>query len=237
MAQVQLVEKDAPSWLDWALNFDATLKAFLATYAKLKAQRVWIAANQPSLLKTHDAVMQKFRDQIPTIDNLGQLRVDVGNWLNATGRFIAGAANALAAIPGYFGTGGQVIAQATGLTDLFRTVGGWFGLGGDTRLGLAPVIWVGLSIAGAATALAVVIQVMQGGAVYAKTMDAYIASIKAGASPEQAANAVRDAAGSAAAAQNATTQEFLGIPITTIVWGVAAIVLVPPILKHFEGRR
>lgn len=238
MAMVQLVETQAPQWQEWVADYDAARAKFLAVWNKLKTQRDWIVKNQPSLLKTHDAVMQKMRDQTANIDNLGKLRNDVAGWLGQIGRFVGGAVGALASIPGAFAEGGRVIANTTGLTGALQSVAKFFGFGGDdNNLGVAPIVWVGISLGGALAAVAIISDAVQKSAIYSASMDAFQAALAKGATPEQAAQSVRDVVNSAAAAKASTQQEFMGIPLTTLAIAGVIIVLGPPLIAAFRERK
>lgn len=207
---VQLDAKQAPSWLKWVTDYDATRKLFLENWHALKNLRPWVAEKHPELLKQHDAMMQKFLDQVPAIDNLQRLRNDVAKFLSGL-NVIGGA------------------AQST--VDWVKGIFNLDGLGAV----IAPVVWVAISIGTASAALATIASLIKEAYIYSTRLNALREAEERGATPEQAAAIVNQVLGKPGAS---TSGNLLGIPFNTIALAAMAVFLGPPLIKMIsEGRK
>lgn len=221
MAQTQLTQVQAPDWLSWVTNYDNTRKLFLDNWWALKNMRPWVAEKHPELLKQHDAIMQKFLDQVPTIDALGQLRADVVGWLQSIGATVQAALN------------------FTGIQAGIDWLKGTFGLHGlepgtieQNQMGLAPVVWVAISIGTAAASLVAIANMIKDAGLYSQRLAALKELEDRGYTAQQAAGIVNQVVGAPG------SNQFLGLPINELLLGAVALVLGPPIIKAIsEGVR
>lgn len=221
MAQTQLLPSQAPDWLSWITNYDNTRKLFLDNWWALKNARPWVVEKHPELLKQHDAVMQKFLDAVPTIDGLGQLRATVASWIEGIGGTIQAALN------------------FTGIQAGIDWLKGTFGFHGmepgtieSNQMGLAPVVWVAISIGTAAASLLTIANMIKDAGMYSQRLEALKELEARGYTAEQAAGIVNQVVGAP------VSNEFLGLPITQLLFGAMALVLGPPIIKAIsEGRK
>lgn len=202
----ELKNAEAPNWISWVTDFDKAAKNFLDSWHYLKSTRPWVIANAPQLLAQHDKLMQEFLKQAPMLDQLAGIRSTVISWLNSIGNFFRPAVD---------------------------WVKGTFGLG-DAGLGIAPVVWIGLSLAAASGALVTVSGLIAQANEHDKRLRLAADAIARGATPEQAAATVNAIMGKPASERE---QTFLGLPVQTLVWGVAAVVIVPPLLQLLRERK
>lgn len=211
----ELKQQDAPNWMDWVTNYDKTRELFLESWHALKSRRDWVAKNAPHLLAQHDAIMQKFRDQVPLIDNLKRIRDTVAGWLSSIGAFVQSALN------------------FTGIAAASDWLKKQFGLSeyNPQTLGLAPVVWVAISIGTAVAGVATIASVVNEGFKHVTRIDAMKFAVEKGATPEQAARMVNDALG-----PNEQPQ-FLGLPLKELALAAVLLVLGPPIVKAVSERR
>ena len=217
---VQLDVKQAPSWIQWITDYNTTRKLFLDNWHALKELRPWVAEKHPELLKQHDAMMKKFMDQVPAIDNLERLRIQVEQFLSGAG--VIGKA------VGDFASGVGSSVQSG-----MEWLGKRFGLG---ELGLAPVVWVAISVGSAGAALATIASLVKEAYVYSTRLNALKEAEERGATPEQAAaivNQVLGKPGTSAAGKG----NLLGIPFETLALAAVAVFLGPPLLKMISERR
>lgn len=207
---VQLDEKQAPDWIKWITDYDATRKLFVENYRALQELRPWVAAKHPELLKQHDAMMKKFQDQFGAIDNLQHLRDDVA-------KFISGL--------GVIGSAIQTGTQS--VTDWFKGV---FGMGeaDEKGLGFAQVVWVAISLGTAAAALVTIASLVKEAYIYSTRLNALKEAEDRGATPAQAAQIVNSVLGQPGAN---VSGDFMGIPFNTLALAAIAIFLGPPIIN------
>lgn len=209
-----LTPDKAPDWIAWITNFDNTRKLFVENYRALKALRPWVAEKHPELLAQHDAIMKKFTDQIPAVDNLTNLRNTVGGWIQAIGGTIQNALNF---------TGVQA-----GIDWLKKS----FGLHGLAAVQIVPVA---ITLVSATAAMIAIAQMIADAGMYSQRLAMIKAFEEKGYTPEQAAAYVNAAVGPP---KQPKEDQFLGLPIKELLFGVVAIVLGPPIIKAItEGRK
>lgn len=213
---VQLDAKQAPDWLKWVTDYDATRKLFLENYWALRDLRPWIAAKHPELLAQHDAMMKKFMDQAPAIDNLQKLRNDVTAFLNGLG---------------IIGSAVQTSAKST--IDWLK---GIVGLGGDDEkgLGVIPLVYVAIGLGTATAALVTIAALIKDAYIYSQRLNALKEAEERGATPEQAAAIVNSVLGKPG---SNISGSFMGIPFNTLTLAAVAIFLGPPLLAMLEKRK
>jgi len=207
---VQVDQKQAPDWIKWITDYDATRKLFIDNYRALQALRPWVAAKHPELLKQHDAMMKKFQDQFSSIDNLQRVRDQVANFVNGLGII------------------GNTIS--TGAQSVVDWVKGAFNLGGyseDRGLGVIPLIYVAVGLGTATAALLTIAALVKDAYVYSTRLNALKEAEERGATPEQAAAIVNSVLGKPG---TSISGDFMGIPFNTIALAAMAIFLGPPII-------
>lgn len=222
----QLTKAQAPDWLAWVTNYDNTRQLFLDNWWALKNARPWVAAKHPELLKQHDAIMQKFLDQVPTIDALGKLRHDVVGFLEGIGATI------------------QTALNFTGIQAGIDWLKGTFGFHGiepgtveQNQLGLVPVVWVAISVTTAAASLVAIANMIKDAGLYSQRLNAMRELEERGYTAEQAAGIVNQVVGAPGTSISGTGANFLGIPIMPLFIGAAALVLGPPIINAISKGR
>ncbi len=216
---VQLDEKQAPDWIKWITDYDATRKLFIDNYRALQTLRPWVAAKHPELLAQHDAMMKKFTDQFTAIDNLQRVRDQVGNFINGLGII------------------GSTIQ--TGAKTVSDWVKGVFGLGDGEYdgLGFVPVVWVAISVGTASAALITIASLIKEAYLYSTRLNALKEAEDRGATPEQAAQIVNSVLGKPGTSVTGNSN-FMGIPFNTLALAAMAVFLGPPIINAIsKGRK
>lgn len=216
--------QNAPDWISWITNFDNTRKLYLDNWWALKNMRPWVVEKHPELLAQHDAIMQKFLDQVPTIDNLQRVRDQVDNFFRGLG---------------IIGQGVQNVLNFTGIQSGIDWLKGTFGFSGyskESGLGFVQVIAVAVGIAAATAALITIAKMVTDAGLYSQRLAALKEMEDRGYTPQQAADVVNQVVG--APGTSITPQgDFLGLPVNQLLIGAVALVLGPPIIAAISGRR
>jgi hypothetical protein len=211
-----LTQQNAPSWLQWATNFDAARKLFLDSWHALKSRRDWVAQYQPQLLKQHDAIMQRFLDQVPAIKEIETFRHNLDQGFKMIGAGIQNALN-FTGIP-------------AGVSWLQRT----FNLNGiedSNRLGAIQIIPLAITLGAAGATLAAMAALANDGFKHVTRVDAIKMAMERGATAGEASALVNDALGKSGDGQ------FLGLPIREAMLAAVLLVLGPPIVKAISESR
>jgi hypothetical protein len=216
----QLTSANIGSWWDWATNYANTRQLFLDNWNALKESRPWVAQHHPELLPQHDAIMQKFRDAVPMIDNLGNIANQVIAFGNGLGIVWKGVTD----------FGGATVSGIKSGLDWLR---GQFGLNGLSAL---PIIWIGVSVATAAASLYTIAKMVSDAGVYSQRIAALKLAYDKGATSEEAAQIVNSVLGSPGTSITGDNKLF-GLDINSLMLGAAALVLGPPIIKAISERR
>lgn len=203
---------DAPSWYDFITKFDNAYNAFYTNYQGLMAQGPYIQQNHPELLGWYETELQNASNAAYKLEQLKSLRDTVAGWLNEIGYAI-----------------GQLESYASGLYSSAMQAIGLQGLGG-----LGQAVTIGITVAAALAALAVIVSAINQMYNDAQRINALKDAEANGATPQQAAALVAQTFG----APGASSGTLFGFPISLMIWGAIAIILGPPLIKAFtEGRR
>jgi len=210
---IPLTEPDAPAWYQFVTNFDQAYQQFYDNYNGLMAQGPYIAQNHPEMLDWYNTELQNASEAAYKLEQLKSTRDTVAGWLNTIGAAISN-------IEDYFGS-------------LYNSAASAVGLQGYNGLGIVPLVYIGVSLAVASAALAIIIQAINKMYDDAQRINALKSLTDKGYTGEQASAIVNQTLG----VPGASSGTFFGLPIPLMIWGAMAIVLGPSLIKAFtEGR-
>lgn len=215
MAQT-LNPADAPAWYDFITQFDTTYANFYENYNALMTLGPWIQTSHPELLAQYNAMLQKGAENAYTLEQLKATRDYVYSWLQ------------------WLNSGASDISSfvTSGAQSAYDFIKGQLGLSEyESGLGVLPVAVAIVSISAAIAALVVIARWITDAYVFAQRLNALQAQEAQGKTPEQAAAIVNSVLGPP------SSNDFLGIPFSLIIWGAIAIFLGPPIIKMLTGER
>lgn len=205
---VTLNPSDAPSWYDFVTQFDATYKSFYDNYNALMTLGPYIQNSHPELRPQYDAMLQAGSVNASKLEGLKATRDYVWSWLQWVG---TGAAD----VSGF-------------VTGAAQTAYDWakkqFGLG---DMGFVPVAYVVIGAGAAIAALVLIARWITDAYVFAQRLNALQDAESRGMTPQQAAAFVDQTLGPAPS----STDNFLGIPWSLLIWGALALTFGPPILR------
>lgn len=215
MAQT-LNPNDAPSWLDFVTQFDATYQNFYDNYNALMSLGPWVQTNHPELLSQYNDMLNRGASNAYQLEQLKATRDYVYSWL----QWLQSGASDISTF---------VSSSAQSAYDYLKSE---FGLSGyDGGLGFIPVAVAAVSAAAGIAALVVIAKWITDAYTFAQRLNALQDQEAKGATPQQASAIVNSVLGTP------PSTEFLGIPFTLLVWGAIAIILGPPIIKALTHER
>lgn len=211
MAQVQLQAADAVGWFNWVRDFDRTFGLFQTTIAQARANANAVPA---SMRSEYNRLMSRGATLQAQMNSMKRTRDIVANWLQSVGRTV-----------------GNVV---TGSMDWLRAR---FNLGcvtcdieqDENNLGLAPVIWVGITLTAAIAGLVAAARWITETQQFNARMATLRSLVERGINPDDAARQVAQAAGDWSGAVNA--HGVFGVPWIYVGIGAAALVLVPRLMR------
>jgi hypothetical protein len=210
MTDTALSPADAPSWTQFVTNFDQAYSDFYTNYNGLMAQGPYIQSTHPELLDYYNSLLQQGSDAAYKLEQLKATRDYVSSWLTYLQNGVDSA-----------------MATAQAAYDNAKSALGLSGLG---DLGIAPVIVV-VGLAAATVTLVEVSNLIGQYYAAAQRFNQLQALEATGVSPAQAAAQVNAVSGPP------PTNDFLGIPWSTLAFVALAIFLGPPLIDAFERNR